>query len=136
MNAAIRISKRAFYRAQELYDSMQNWLRKLHLKFPNQLIKLWKNSLLLFSIFVIKNFWHWVNFKLQYLGSQLSDRKVIICILKVCSGSFQISPYFCDFDNFKGSYRHLKISSPFLGTHCRIEVNSSELKISVNPEDR
>ena len=36
----------------------------------------------------------------------------------------------------KGSYCHLKISSPFLGTHCRIEVNSSELKISVNPEDR
>ena len=51
MNSAIRTSKtifeifmkRAFYRAQELYDSMQNWLRKLHLKFPSQLIKLWKN---------------------------------------------------------------------------------------------
>ena len=25
-------------------------------------------------------FWHLVNFKLQYLGSRLSDRKVIICV--------------------------------------------------------
>ena len=51
LNAAIETSKtifeilmkRAFCRAQEFYDSMQNWLRKLHLKFPSQLIKLWKN---------------------------------------------------------------------------------------------
>ena len=55
-----------------------------------------------------KNFWHWVNFKLQ-----LSDRKVIICFLKVCSNLFQICPYFCHFDNSKGSYRHMKIISPF-----------------------
>ena len=57
-----------------------------------------------------KNFWHWVNFKLQ-----LSDRKVIICFLKVCSNLFQICPYFCHFDNSKVSYRHLKKKVLFLG---------------------
>ena len=54
-----------------------------------------------------------VNFKLKYLCFQLSDRKVIICVGKVCSSSFRISPDFFDFDNSKGSYSRLKISSPF-----------------------
>ena len=59
----------------------------------------WRNILLLFSILFTKNFWHWVIFKLKYLGSQLSDRKVIICNGKVCSSSFRISPYFFYFNN-------------------------------------
>ena len=63
------------------------------------LITNWRNILLLFSILFTKNFWHWVIFKLKYLGSQLSDRKVIICNGKVCSSSFRISPYFFYFNN-------------------------------------
>ena len=73
----------------------------------------WRNGLILFSLLFTKNFWHWVIFKLKYLCSQLSDRKVIICVGKVCSSSFRISPDFFDFDNSKGSYSRLKISSPF-----------------------
>ena len=56
------------------------------------------------TIFFNKIFWHLVNFKLKYLGSQWSVR-----IGKVCSSSFQGSP----FVNFKGSFGRLKISSPF-----------------------
>ena len=80
----------------------------------------WRNGLDLFSLLFTQNFWHWVIFKLKYLCSQLSDRKVIICVGKVCSSSFRISPDFFDFDNSKGSYSRLKISSPFFWTHCSV----------------
>ena len=82
----------------------------------------WRNGLILFSLLFTKNFWHWVIFKLKYLCSQLSDRKVIICVGKVCSSSFRISPDFFDFDNSKGSYSRLKISSPFFWTHCILRI--------------
>ena len=39
--------KRAFYRAQKLYDLIKKWLRKLHLKLvtlPQKLRKIWEKK--------------------------------------------------------------------------------------------
>ena len=60
---------------------------------PSNYVFLW-TIINFFHRLNLNNFWHWVIFKLKYLGSQLSDKKVIICVGEVCSSSFRISLLF------------------------------------------
>ena len=68
------------------------------------------SKIAIFTIFDM-SFCHWVIFKLKYLRSQLSVRKVIVFTGKVCLSSFQNTPNFCDSDNSEGSFGCLKLRS-------------------------